>query len=261
VRSLTLSNGRQMPVLGLGTWRLQGAACQHAVRTALDLGYRLFDTAEMYGNEQDVAAALAASHLDRGDVFLTTKVSPSHFRAPALRGAAEDSLRRLRTDYVDLLLLHWPSRDVPLAETLGSLGEVALQGKARAVGVSNFSPAQLREAVSLSPVPIACNQGEYHVLVSRRTLLDYARSQQIAVTAYSPLAQGRLARHPVLARIGARYGKSAAQVALRWLVEQDGVATIPKASGERNLRANLDLFDFSLDAEDSATLASLAEGS
>jgi diketogulonate reductase-like aldo/keto reductase len=256
--SIWLSNGRQMPRLGLGTWQLRGSTCERVVRTALELGYRHIDTAEMYENEREVGSALATSGVDRGELFVTTKVWSTHFRAADLRKAAEGSLRRLRTDYVDLLLLHWPSESVPLAETLGALCDVSDEGKARAIGVSNFSVSLLQRAIGLSRVAIACNQVEYHVLSPRKALLDYARANGIAVTAYSPLARGRLTRHPVLTRIGAKYGKSASQVALRWLLEQEGVAAIPKASGEPNLRANLEIFDFSLDADDRAELDSLA---
>jgi 2,5-diketo-D-gluconate reductase B len=255
---IALNNGRSMPALGMGTWQLRGAACERAVRTALELGYRHIDTAEMYGNEREVGAALAASGVERGDIFLTTKVWPDHFRAADLRKAADGSLRRLGTDYVDLLLLHWPSREVPLGETVGALTEVAVEGKARAIGVSNFSAALMREAAALAGVPLACNQVQYHVLHPQEALLDRAQKDSIAITAYSPLAKGQLTRYPILARIGTTYGKSASQVALRWLVQQDGVAAIPKASGEGNLRANLDIFDFSLDAADLRTLDSLA---
>jgi len=257
VISLALPNGHSMPALGLGTWQLRDSACEDAVRTALELGYRHIDTAERYGNEREVGVALAASGVARGDVFITTKVWPDHFRAADLRKAATESLRRLRTDYVDLLLLHWPSKDVPLAETVGALNEVAAQGKARAIGASNFSVELMREAASLSQAPIACNQVEYHVLRPQQALLDYARGEQVVITAYSPLAKGRLADHPVLARIGAKHGKSASQVALRWLVQQNGVAVIPKASREPNLRANMQLFDFSLDDSDLRELASV----
>jgi 2,5-diketo-D-gluconate reductase B len=256
--SIALNNGRQMPALGLGTWQVRGSTCERVVRTALELGYRHIDTAEMYENEREVGSALAASGVDRGAVFLTTKVWSTHFRAAELRKAAEDSLRRLRTEYVDLLLLHWPSESVPLAETLGALSDVADEGKARAIGVSNFPVSLLQQAVRLSRVAIACDQVEYHVLSPQKALVDHARANGIAVTAYSPLARGRLTRHPVLARIGSKYGKSPVQVALRWLVEQEGVAAIPKASGERNLRANLEVFDFSLDAGDREELDSLA---
>ena len=255
---IPLPTGQQMPALGLGTWQLRGAACEQAVRTALDLGYRHFDTAERYGNEAEVGAAIAGSGVDRAEVFVVTKVWPDHFRAADLRRAADDSLRRLRLDYVDLYLLHWPNPAVPLAETMGALDEVAAQGKARAIGVSNFSVSLMREAAALSAAPITCNQVEYHVLRPQPALVEHARAAGVAIAAYSPLAKGRLADHPVLTRIGAKYGKSASQVALRWLLQQDGVAAIPKATREPNLRANLEIFDFSLDAGDQQELAALA---
>ena len=258
--AIPLKGGGAMPVLGMGTWQLRGRDCREAVRTALALGYRHLDTAEMYGNEAEVGEGLRASGVDRGEVFLTTKVWPQHFRAPALRRAADDSLRRLGVEHVDLLLLHWPSDDVPLAETVGALNEVAAQGKTRAIGVSNFSAGLLQEAVALSTAPIVCDQVQLHVLNPQAALRRRARAEGIAVTAYSPLAKGRLAGHPVLARIGERYGKSASQVAIRWLVQQDGVSAIPKATREPNLRANLDVFDFALDDDDLAELASLAAG-
>ncbi|MGH2351294.1 MAG: aldo/keto reductase [Chloroflexota bacterium] len=250
--------GQQMPTLGLGTWQLRGAACEQAVRTALDLGYRHFDTAERYGNEPEVGAAIAGSRVDRSEVFVTTKVSQDHFRAADMRRAADDSLRRLGMDYVDLYLLHWPNNAVPLAETVGALNEVAAEGKARAIGVSNFSVSLMREAAALSAAPIACNQVEYHVLRPQQGLVEHARAAGVAITAYSPLEKGRLAGHPVLARIGAKYGKSASQVALRWLVQQHGVAAIPKATREPNLRANFEIFDFSLDGGDLREVAMLA---
>ncbi len=247
-----------MPALGFGTWQLRGSACEQAVRTALELGYRHIDTAEMYGNECEVGAALAASGVDRQDVFLTTKVWPDHFRAAALKKAAADSLGRLGTDYVDLLLLHWPSSEVPLSETIGALNEVAAAGQARAIGVSNFSVDLMRQATALSSAPIACNQVQFHVLHPQSALLDHARAHDVAVVAYSPLAKGRLVDHPVLTRIGAKYGKTASQIALRWLVQQDGVAAIPKASREPNIRANMQIFDFTLDPADLQHLAALA---
>jgi 2,5-diketo-D-gluconate reductase B len=256
--TIPLRGGGGMPVLGMGTWQLRGRECREAVRTALTLGYRHLDTAEMYANEAEVGAGMRDSGVRREEVFLTTKVWPQHFRSGALQRAADDSLRRLEVAYVDLLLLHWPSEDVPLAETVGALNEVAAQGKTRAIGVSNFSVAQLEEAMALSAAPVVCDQVQMHVLNPQTTLRRRARAEGVAITAYSPLAKGRLAGHPVLARIGERYGKSGSQVALRWLLQQDGVSAIPKATREPNLRANLDVFDFVLDEDDLAALAALA---
>jgi 2,5-diketo-D-gluconate reductase B len=258
VPTLALPGGGAMPALGLGTWQLRGQACEAAVRTALDLGYRHIDTAEMYANEAEVGRGLAASGVPRERVFITTKVWPDHFRAAALKKAAADSLARLRTDYVDLLLLHWPSREVPLEETVPALVEVAEREQARAIGVSNFSVQQLQHAARLSRLPIANNQVELHVLHPQRALLEHARAHGVTVTAYSPLAKGRLADHPALTRIGAGYGKTAAQVALRWLVQQGDVAVIPKATRAPNLRANAQIFDFTLSPDDLRQLAALA---
>jgi 2,5-diketo-D-gluconate reductase B len=232
-----------------------GAACETAVRLALELGYRHVDTAEMYGNEAEVGAALAASGVDRDTVFLTTKIWSDHLHARDVRHAAEASLRRLGTDYVDLLLIHWPNEAVPLAETLGAMAELAGEGKTRAIGVSNFPPDLLARAIAASPLPLAADQVEFHVRRPQQALHQAARAAGIAVTAYSPLAKGRLARDPALLEVARRHGRTPAQVALRWLIEQDGVAAIPKASGPANLRANLEIFDFSLDDDDRRRLA------
>lgn len=249
--------GRPMPVLGLGTWQLSGSACERVVRTALDIGYRHIDTAEMYGNESDIGRAVAAGTVPRGDLFITTKLWTNHLRARDVGPTVEASLRKLRTDYVDLLLIHWPNPSVPIGETLGAMQKLAAAGKARAIGVSNFPVALMREAVETLKMPIVCNQVEYHVRLDQRPVLDYARRHRLAVVAYCPLGRGRLIDHPVLTRIGGKHGKTAAQVALRWLVQQPGVAAIPKSSSERNLRANFEIFDFALDEDDLAAIAGL----
>jgi 2,5-diketo-D-gluconate reductase B len=247
-------HGTHMPALGLGTWQLSSAACERTVRVALDIGYRHIDTAEMYGNEAEIGRALAASGIARNSVFITTKIWSNHLRAKDVGATVEGSLRKLETDYVDLLLIHWPNESVPVAETLGAMMKLKSAGKAKTIGVSNFSVAQMKEAVERVKAPVVCNQIEYHLLLSQAPVLDYARRHQMAVTAYCPLARGRLVNNAAVARIGAKHGKSAAQVALRWLLQQPGVAAIPKASSERNLRANFEIFDFALDADDLAAL-------
>lgn len=246
--------GAKMPALGLGTWQLSGAACERSVRLALDLGYRHIDTAEMYGNEAEIGRAVAASGVGRSSLFVTTKLWTNHLRAKDVGPTAEASLKKLRTDYVDLLLIHWPNTTVPLAETLGAMMKLKEAGKARAIGVSNFSVEQMNEALTRHKAPIACNQVEYHLLLNQRPILDYARAHGMAVVAYCPLARGQLTDNQTPARIGAKYGKTAAQIALRWLVQQPGVAAIPKATREPNLRANLQIFDFALDAAEMAEL-------
>ncbi len=250
--------GALMPALGLGTWQLSGGGCERTVRQAIEMGYRHIDTAEMYGNEAEIGRALAASKIDRKSVFITTKIWTNHLRARDVGPTAEASLRSLRTDYVDLLLIHWPNEAVPLGETLDAMRRLLESGKTRAIGVSNFPVRLMREAVETHKAPIACNQVEYHVRLGQKPVLDYARAHGIAVTAYCPLGRGRLIDHPLLARIGKKHGKSASQVALRWLVQQPGVAAVPKASSERHLRANLEIFDFALDAEDNQAIARLS---
>ena len=249
--------GRPMPVLGLGTWQLSGSACERTVRTALDIGYRHIDTAEMYGNEAEIGRAVAASKMARESLFVTTKIWTNHLRARDVGPTLEASLRKLRTDYVDLLLIHWPNPSVPISETLGAMQKLHAAGKTRAIGVSNFPVALMREAVETLKMPVACNQVEYHVRLDQRPVLDYARRHKLAVVAYCPLGRGRLVDHPVLDRIGRKHGKAAAQVALRWLIQQPGVAAIPKSASEPNLRANFDIFDFALDADDQAAIARL----
>ncbi len=250
--------GARVPALGLGTWQLEGTTCNRIVRAALDLGYRHIDTAQAYHNEAWVGQAIAESGIDRSDIFLTTKIWYDQLAGADLPGSAADSLRRLRTDYVDLLLIHWPNPRIPLTETLRALEAVRASGRARYIGVSNFTVPLLREAVEQLEVDLLCNQVEYHPFLSQRPVLEFLRGHGMMLTAYSPLARGQVVNHPVLTEIGRRYDRSAAQVALRWLVEQDDVAVIPKASREENLRNNLAVFDFALSDEDHAAISRLS---
>ena len=250
--------GRSVPTLGLGTWALSGRQCYDAVRAALELGYRHVDTADMYGNEAEVGRAMRDSGIARDAIFLTTKVPPGKLRAAAARRAAEESLRKLATPYVDLLLVHWPSSEAPLAETLDAFAALRREGKARDIGVSNFSPTLLKEAVERHGADLLCNQVEYHPYHAPSALLAAARGYGMMLTAYSPVARGRAAGDRALAAIGRKYGKSAAQVSLRWLVEQDGVSVIPKASSRLHLAENMAIFDFALAPEDRAAVAAMA---
>jgi 2,5-diketo-D-gluconate reductase B len=249
-----VKGGGRTPVLGLGTARLRGRECTHAVRMALDLGYRHIDTAELYANEREIGEAIAASGVDRAELFVTTKIWTSHFRAPDARRAAETSLCNLRTEYVDLLLMHFPHESVPLEETLGALAALVEAGKACAIGVSNFSTQLLEKAIAACPAPIACDQVRYHIGQDQSQLLAFARPRGIFISAYSPLGVGSLAHLTVLKKMAQKYGKNPAQIALRWLIEQDGVMAIPKAAGQHHLKANIDIFDFALDSEDRARL-------
>ena len=235
-----------VPALGLGTYQLRGEACVEAVGRALELGYRHVDTAEYYRNQPEVGEAVAESDVDRDELFLTTKVWRTNLTHDGVLRSADESLRKLGVDYVDLLLIHWPSRSVPTEETIRAMNRLQEDGSVRHVGVSNFSVGQLREAMAASETPILTDQVQYHPYQDRGDLLEFCIENDVLLTAYSPLAKGRIAADDTLREIGTRYDKTAAQVALRWLVQQDHVAAIPKASSEAHLRDNLAIFDFEL---------------
>jgi 2,5-diketo-D-gluconate reductase B len=251
------THGARIPALGLGTFRLDGRTAGRMVAYALEIGYRHIDTAQMYGNEAEVGAALASSGVARDEVWLTTKIWPDAFREGDLQRAAGQSVRRLRTE-PDLLLLHWPNPRVPLRETIGALNEARRQGLTRQIGISNSPTALIRESVALSEAPLLVNQVEYHPYLSQRAVLEELRAQGMALTAYSPVAQGQVFADRTLARIGERHGKNPGQVALRWLLQQDGVSAIPRSSREAHAKANLDVFDFALAAEEMAEISALA---
>jgi len=243
------AEGARIPLLGLGTYELRGRTCTRIVEQALRLGYRHIDTAEMYDNEHEVGDGLRASGVKRDDVFVTTKIWPSHFSPPSLERAAKESLVRLRLSEVDLLLLHWPNPQVPLAETLGALAKVKREGLARHIGVSNFNVALLDEATRLSPEPLACNQIEVQPFLDQTKIVSACRRHGLVVVAYSPIARGQAARDPVLIEIGKAHGKSPVQVCLRWLVQQD-IVVIPRTAKMERLESNGAIFDFTLtDAE------------
>lgn len=249
--------GLHLPKLGLGTWRLRGTDCQEAVERALSLGYRHIDTAAMYGNEDAVGAALHAGAVPREQVHVTSKVWYDQLAPDAMARSLDNSLKALRLDHLDLFLIHWPAPDMDLPSAIGALMRLKEQGKTRAIGVSNFPVALLKRAVEEEGAPIACDQVEYHALLDQSALLDYARGKGIVVTAYAPLAQGRLADHPALEEIARKHDATPAQVALKWLLDQDGVAAIPKAGRRKTQQANLDALRIALDDEDRAAIARL----
>lgn len=251
-------HGSQVPVLGLGTWELRGEACVAAVERALALGYRHLDTAQGYFNEAEVGRGLQRSGVPRDEVFLTTKVRPRNYRARDVRSSTEASLAALGVTHVDLLLMHWPSREVPLEETLGAMRDLQDRGLVLHVGVSNFPPSWLRRAHELAEV--FTNQVEYHPFLSQQALLREAERLDHLLTAYSPVARGRVDDDPVLLEIGAAHGKQPGQVALRWLVQQPRVLAIPKAASEANQRRNIEIFDFSLSDDEMAAIHGLDRG-
>lgn len=249
---------KTVPALGFGTWKLKGQTGVDAVKMALKLGYRHIDTAQIYENEVDVGVAIKESGVKREDIFLTTKVWMSNVAPGDFQRSVETSLRALQTDYVDLLLLHWPVPSVPLADQVAALREMRDTGRAVLIGVSNYTVPLLQEACDTLGVPVANNQVEYHPFLSQKPVLDFARNRDMFVTAYSPLARGQINHSPVLAGIGKAHGKNAGQVTLRWLLQQEKVAAIPKAASPENITANFDIFDFALSDAEMGTISALA---
>jgi diketogulonate reductase-like aldo/keto reductase len=248
----------RVPKLGLGTWQLEGDRCREVVSKALALGYRHIDTAQMYDNEAKVGAALASSGIDREDLLVTTKLGLDNLSADAVTRSTHESLRRLGLAYVDLLLIHWPSQSIPLRETLGAMRRLQESGEARHLGASNFTPALLEEARLIAPM--LCVQVELHPYLSQDALLAMAKRHEMVLTAYSPLARGRVPEDPTLKAIAEETGKTPAQVVLRWLTQHKSVCAIPKASSAAHLAANLDIFDFELDAGQANRIPRLARG-
>jgi 2,5-diketo-D-gluconate reductase B len=251
------TQGISLPRLGLGTFRMQGDACRAAVESAIGLGYRHIDTAEMYGNEDAIGAAIAASGIARGDLHVSTKVWHENLAPDAIRRAFDASLKKLRLDHVDLYLVHWPSGNMNLPAMFETLLKLKAEGRTRAIGVANFNIGLLKTVVEEIKAPIACNQIEYHVMLDQTPMRKYLSEKSIPLVAYCPLAQGRAASDETLAAIGRKHGASAAQVALKWLLDQDGVAAIPKASRAESQRANLDALKVKLDDADRKAIAAL----
>jgi diketogulonate reductase-like aldo/keto reductase len=241
-----LAGNGPIPAIGCGTWELRGDACVQIVAEALRVGYRNIDTAQGYGNEEAVGEGIRASGIPRSDVFVTTKVRPQLVAEGDLQHSAEESIRKLRVDAIDLLLIHWPNPAVPVREMMSALSDAKRRGLTRHIGVSNFTVAKLSEAVAVSPEPIVTNQIELHPYLDQTRLLDEVRRLGLTVTAYCPIALGKVVGDPVLEAIASSHGKSAVQVALRWLIQQSAVAAIPRTSDPGRLAENLSVFDFQL---------------
>ncbi|MBR0827304.1 aldo/keto reductase [Bradyrhizobium manausense] len=251
------TQGISMPKLGLGTFRMQGDACRAAVESALALGYRHIDTAEMYANEEPIGAALEASRVPRSELHVTTKVWHENLAPDAIRRAFDASLTKLRLDQIDLYLVHWPSRSANWGAVFETLMRLKEAKRVRAIGVANFTTALLKTAVEDIGAPIACNQIEYHVMLDQSKVLNCLAAKSIPLVAYCPLAQGRVAADPVLTEIGKKHDATAAQVALKWLLDQPGIAAIPKASRPESQQANLDALKITLDEGDRKKIAAL----
>lgn len=242
--------GVSVPKLGIGTWNMKGRQAQEAIRSALELGYRHIDTAEMYRNEREIGAALAESSVAREELYLVSKVWTNHLKADQVVAACSNSLDRLGTDYLDLYLIHWPSDSVPIEETMAGMRQLLESGQARQVGVSNFSVDQMDRASQALGSKIFCNQVKLHLEHRQQAVVDYCQRNDVLVTAYTPLNKGRIGNQGLLAEIGDNHGKSGLQVALRWLIQQDKIVAIPKASSRDHQASNIDIFDFELNDDE-----------
>jgi diketogulonate reductase-like aldo/keto reductase len=247
------AHGAEIPAIGFGTSSL--GDCGEIVSTALGLGYRHIDTAWKYGTERGVGEGIRASRVPRSEIFLTTKVSHEYLRAADFARSVDESLASLGVDFVDLLLVHWPNPAIPLDEPMDALARAKRAGLARHIGVANFNIALLDEAIRLCPEPLVTLQAEYHAHLDQAKLTQACRRRGLIFTAYCPLGRGRLLRDPVLADIAARKGRSLAQIALRWLIQQGNIAAIPRSSNAKRMAENLNVFGFALSADEMERIA------
>ncbi|HTK84947.1 MAG TPA: aldo/keto reductase [Patescibacteria group bacterium] len=248
----------KIPALGLGTWQLRSKECIASVAAALGMGYRHVDTAQIYENESEVGEGIKKSGVARGDIFLTTKVWMDRLHDGDLQKSVDESLKRLKTDYVDLLLIHWPVEDVPFAEQLKALQDAQKKGKAKLIGISNFTVAQMKQVTDEIKAIIATNQVEYHPYLSQKPVLDFCRKHGMFLTAYSPVARGAVTKDKTIQEIAKKHGKTPGQVTLRWLIQQGNVAAIPKAASEKHLKENFEIFDFKLADDEMKRIHALA---
>jgi diketogulonate reductase-like aldo/keto reductase len=251
------AHGAKIPAIGFGTSGIGDVRPEH-VAAALKAGYRHIDTAWKYGTERAVGEGIRASGIPRQDIFLCTKVSHEYLHADDFARSVDESLERLGVDYVDLLLVHWPEKNTPLAETMGALAKAKRQGLTHHVGVANFNIAMLDEAIRLCPEPLVTLQAECHPYLDQTKVIAACRQRGLVLTAYCPLARGRLNGDPVLAEIARRTGKTFAQVALRWLMQQEIIAAIPRSSNATRIAQNIDVFDFELTDDDMRRIKALA---
>ncbi len=249
--------GFNVPLLGFGTWQLSGKEAVQSVDFAIQNGYTHIDTAQIYENEAEVGDGIKQSGVARDKIFLTTKVWRGEFSGGTVLESVDESLRKLKTDYVDMLLVHWPFPETPVAKLVEGVMQVQDAGKAKLIGVSNFTVKQMEEALKISGRRVCNNQVEYHPYLSQKPVLEFVQKNNMMLTAYSPVARGKVIQDATLKEIGLKHGKNAGQVALRWLMQQD-VAAIPKSATPDNIKSNIDIFDFELSADDMKKIHALA---
>jgi len=250
------AHGAEIPAIGFGTSGMGDVRAEH-IATALQAGYRHIDSAWKYGTERAVGVGMRTSGVPRSEIFLCTKVSHEYLHADDFARSVDESLKKLGVDYVDLLLVHWPEKNTPLAETMGALAKAKRQGLTRHIGVANFNIAMLDEAIRLCPEPMVTLQVECHPYLDQSKVIAACRERGLVLTAYCPLARGGLTNEPVLAEIARRTGKTFAQVALRWLMQQDIIAAIPRSSNPERIAQNIDVFDFELSDDDMRRIGAL----
>lgn len=258
IATIQLNSGHEMPLLGLGVYKATGDnEVENAIYYAANAGYRLIDTASVYKNEEGVGRGIKSISVPRSELFITTKVWNNAQRVGDIEGAFNRSMDRLKLDYVDLYLIHWP---VPgcYKDTWREMEKIYRSGRAKSIGVSNFSPMQLEELAAISDIVPAVNQVEFHPLWNRIDILSYCREKGIAVQAYAPLARGAYLNNSILSNIALKYNKTTAQIGLRWLV-QKGISVIPKSSNEKRIISNGQLFDFELSDIDMQLIDGLNE--
>jgi len=252
-------SGLSIPSIGLGTWELRGRKCRRVVRKALEIGYRHIDAAAMYENESEVGSGIADSSVDRKEIFLTTKINTIEVNNEGIVDAFHKSLSDLKTDYVDLLLIHWPAFSTNLGDMLEIMYGIKESQKARAIGVSNFNTTLLNECTRLGFEDIYCNQVEYHPFLSQEILLKKMNEMDVIPVAYCPICRGDVAKDSAIIELSEKYNKTPAQVTLRWVIQQQSVA-IPKSAKKRRLKENIDIYDFEIDDQDMDRIHSLARG-
>jgi 2,5-diketo-D-gluconate reductase B len=251
---LNIKNDK-IPVLGIGTYGMNGKECTKGIEDSIRIGYRHIDTAQSYNNEEEVGEGIKKSGVDRKEIFLTTKIATHNLNPEAIKRTTQASLEKLNSEYIDLLLIHWPTPGMNLTACLETMFGLREQGKIRHVGVSNFSPSLFKKSIDIGPV--MCNQVEFTPYSPQFANLELAKAENVMITAYSPLLKGRIIKDKTLKEIGDRHDKTAAQITLRWLLQLGNISVIPKASSEKHRRENLDIFDFELNEEEMEIISEL----